>query len=194
MMKGPGGRALQFTFWPLEETRWPWPSFSPPPARLMTHRVGPGLPASRTLLNPVTMRCGAIASAHTPKKWREKKAIACQDGWNLNATWGQRDVGDFYPKAQRVSPGTAQNNPLWQFERKTGRTRIKIKENGTRWANGRWAAGAVLHANGSRSGVCFFFILRCVGSGAQLPFREAQLNVPVCRNVHKGSFMYPKSF
>lgn len=38
--------------------------------------------------------------------------------------------------------------------------------------------------------VSVFFILRCVGSGAQLPFREAQLNVPVCRNVHKGSFMY----
>lgn len=37
----------------------------------------------------------------------------------------------------------------------------------------------------------FFFILRCVGSA---PFREAQLNVPVCRNVNKGSFMYTKSF
>lgn len=39
-----------------------------------------------------------------------------------------------------------------------------------------------------------FFILRCVGSGAQSPFREAQLNVPVCRNVNKGSFMYTKYF
>lgn len=127
-------------------------------------------------------------------KWREKKVIACQDGWSLSATWGRRDVGDFYPEAQRVSPGTAQNNPLWQFERKTGRTRIKIKENGTRWLNGRWAAGAVLHANGSRSGVrFFFFVLGCIGSGAQSPFREAQLNVPVCRNANKESFMYAKS-
>lgn len=39
-----------------------------------------------------------------------------------------------------------------------------------------------------------FFILRCVGSGARSPFREAQLNVPVCRNVNKGPFMYTKSF
>lgn len=77
-------------------------------------------------------------------KWREKKVIVCQDKWDLSATWGKTDVDDFYPEAQWVSPGTSQSNPLWQFERKTGRTWIKIKENGTRWLNGRWAAGAVL--------------------------------------------------
>lgn len=40
----------------------------PPPARLMTLRVCPGLPASRTLLNLVTVRGGTIASAHTPNE------------------------------------------------------------------------------------------------------------------------------
>lgn len=42
--------------------------------------------------------------------------------------------------------------------------------------------------------VSVFFILRCVGSGAQSLFKEAQLNVLVCRNVDKGSCMYTKPF
>lgn len=34
-----------------------------PPSRLMTRRVGPGLPASRTLLNLVTVLCSTTAHA-----------------------------------------------------------------------------------------------------------------------------------
>lgn len=55
-------------------------------------------------------------------KWHEKKVIVCQDKWDLSATWGKTDIDDLYPEAQWVSPGTSQNNRLWQFERKTGKT------------------------------------------------------------------------
>lgn len=153
MMKGPGGRALQFTFWPLEETHWPWPSVPPPPGRLMTLWVGPGLPASRTLLIPMTVRCDVIASAPSEMPWKESDHMSGRVRPLVPLGGGKMDIGHFYAEAQWVSPGTSQNNPRWQFERKTGGTRIKIIENGRRWLNGRWAAGAGLHADASCSGV-----------------------------------------
>lgn len=44
----------------------------PSPSRLMTRRVGPGSPAWRTLLNLVTVLCGATAQALTETAWKEK--------------------------------------------------------------------------------------------------------------------------
>lgn len=162
-MKGPGGRALKFTFWPLEEMHWPWPSPCPPPlststppARFMTYRVDPGLLHMRTFVNLVVVavhhlcmcvcKCLCMCTCTIKSRVKNKLLYVMEDGTLVLP--GEKGSSRFLSWAQRVSTDTSPHNLVWQsLKGERPNSLDKIIGNGTRWLN-EGEVEAALHTNG----------------------------------------------